>query len=526
MPRDPNRFYLRLVLCISFGLTHAARGEPPQDPGSGRISGRMLRNGSPSPVQVNLHRAGGSFVQSVRASPTGAFDFNPQGFGRYFVITQPEPEMPLQWVSQVIQVSRETPHVALPDLDCFAAGPISPAADQDFHRDEVREDRPILFRWSHHPGPAQYEISVQGLENGRSWKSGRVRGRTWRFTGGRLTGRRPLLQGYRWQLHVYPEHGQWHGHSRERLFYRRGYGRSVRLEGEFMFLEIPRWYRRFAEAIGLLAALDASYRLQQAMVGTQPFSGRRWGVLFDPAIQFAHSGNPVHVGSNFWRHDRPPWDTILHEMGHDFQTGSSRALTAAIVHQQTGYAFYHNFVEGLATLAVFYIADHAGQDAGGGFTRKALESMDQVTGECEKRCRLAWQACRSRGRGLADMDPDATDGMLLVLRDEFGWEMFERFFRLFLAGRDAEALCHQARTHEERVALVLAALSVSASTDLSARFREWGFPLVTESYERFLAAWGSMGRRAGQNLTGVTSGALPGGYQRPGARGSARPFRQ
>jgi hypothetical protein len=245
----------------------------------------------------------------------------------------------------------------------------------------------------------------------------------------------------------------------------------------------------------MVRVLDLAYLFQEDLTGRRPFGGQRAGVLFDTGIEFSHSGNPVHIGANYWRHDRPPWFTIFHEMGHDFQTGSSPGLTAALCHQSSGVSFYHDFVEALATLGAFYVSARVQEQPAAELDPSTIESVRRDVAETEERCRLSWRQHLEQNTPFEELNPDGTDGMLLELCDEFGWGMFRTFFRLFNSGDEALELCRRADTHPKRMALVFAALSAAASRDLRERFAKWKIPLSFSDYELYLAEWQRIAKR-------------------------------
>jgi len=332
-------------------------------------------------------------------------------------------------------------------------------------------------------------VKLRALQGETVWESGPVRRTNWRFHGGRSFRRAKLQKVYAWTLHVYPEHRLWQGHSRQQMLYKGGEGRPWRSDGGQVYLHVPRWYRKYAKEFQVLKALELTYKFHEELTGSRPFGGRQTGVLFDTGIEFAHSGNPAHIGANYWRYDQPPWFTIFHEMGHDFETGSSPSLSQAICHQRSGVPFYNAFVEAFATLAAFHAAERIEEMALRGLDPSTVESVRRNVGEREAECRLAWRNHLASGLDFGQLNPDSADGMLLELCDEFGWEAARRFFRLFGPNEEVLEMCREAKTHAERVSLVLAALSAAMCTDLSDRFHKWGFPVGPSEYETYLEKW-------------------------------------
>lgn len=465
------------------------RTEPSDEAPAGAIRGKFLRHAPTRPVKVNLHRGDGGFLRHLSPSPDGGFAAEGLHLGEYFLVTAPDRRLPVQWITPDLKLTEAKPVAELPPLDYLASVPVSPKRGQSYRRAVLTKDRPIIFRWSPYPGRVGYEVKLHALQGENAWESGRVRGTNWRFHGGRSFRRARLQKVYAWTLHIYPEHGLWQGHSRQQMLYKGGAGRLWRSDGEHVYLQVPRWYREHAKEFQALKALELAYQFHEDLTGRRPFGGRPAGVLFDSAIEFSHSGNPAHIGASYWRYDRPPWFTIFHEMGHDFETGCSPSLSEAICHQRSGVPFYNTFVEAFATLAAFHAAERMEEMALRGLDPSTVESVRRNVGERAAQCRLAWESHLAAGLDFDQLNPDSADGMLLELCDEFGWEAFRRFFRLFGPSDEVLEMCCQADTHPKRMSLVLSALSVAASQDLLDRFLKWGFPVDSSEYEIFREKW-------------------------------------
>ena len=82
------------------------------------------------------------------------------------------------------------------------------------------------------------------------------------------------------------------------------------------------------------------------------------------------------------------------------------------------------------------------------------------------------------------INPDMVDGMLIKICEKHGWKNLSTFFRYFHdEGPISAKIVEKANTMDERVTIVIAALSAAMDDDLRPKFRAWNFPIDDKIYD-------------------------------------------
>jgi hypothetical protein len=290
-------------------------------------------------------------------------------------------------------------------------------------------------------------------------------------------------------LAIYPKHSIWHGTSYVRDLLPGDLGAIHSHVGEYVTLEVPKWYDSTVEEFDLVNFLDVAYQVEQELSGVAPFHGKKGTIIYDPTISWAHSGLwvglPIHFGKGWFVEGQAPWFGFLHEMGHDFQTGAIKNFSDLIVHQDTGVPIYSGFVEGFATIAHFYAA-HVFQNRKdyGGISKAAHDAMMEDVQKRRTQYLNGLKQYEENGAPFHQINPDMVDGMLIRILEKKGWESLPSFFRYFHdSGPISKDIVGQANTHELRVTTIIAALGAATGEDLRPQFRRWNFPIDDQFHD-------------------------------------------
>lgn len=272
----------------------------------------------------------------------------------------------------------------------------------------------------------------------------------------------------------------------------------INLPGQYVSYFIPREWRSVSfedvwHTYQVVEATDQAYLLQKELTGVTPFKGAKQLFIGEPGksdqlVPCGISGNPIRLGLNVnepFPHNNcirdpsgyPHWDIILHEMGHNFTLGSVRFNQL--------YGGMIIYTEGLATLARMY-AEHiiASEPDHFDLSSAALESILNYI-EFNRNVYLDDLATyEERGSNFAEMNPNILDGIFIRLADEYGWQIFPRFFKIFQPQDERWHILDQADTEAKVHALTICALSVAARDDLRDMFRTWNFPIDNKFYQR------------------------------------------
>ncbi len=243
---------------------------------------------------------------------------------------------------------------------------------------------------------------------------------------------------------------------------------------------------------------DIAYHLEEELSGLRPFSGDIQFLANDPGhgadgtVPCGLSGNPVRLGTDVDKpvHNScmivayppatPQWGVYFHEMGHNFTWASPCFAEFASGSDSSNSNFVYS--EGLATAEGMYAAQMMSQR----HDQYAIppSSLDSIL-------LSVWHfgntpdldAYTSSGADYAQITPNVLDDIIMVLSEEYGYEILYRFFSVFLPGScpfpfaiDSDA---------EQATFFVASMSAATKADQRARFQgEWGFPIDEDYYSQ------------------------------------------
>jgi len=255
-------------------------------------------------------------------------------------------------------------------------------------------------------------------------------------------------------------------------------------------LEFPQWYKTTIDTLDLIRLLDTCYLLEKELAAGQvptlgPLPGEKQAFLYDSAITFAFSGNPIHFGKTLLKENNFPLFLSFHEMGHNFQFGGLPGFAYLLGdenYQRTSLTF--GFAEGLATLASLYITEKIDKEVLKASVQKLFEEEKKSMRE---KFGTALEFYENQGLDWTRITPDIIDGMCLRLGDRYGWEKFPVFFRIFLKSDVNDQIFELAGDDDtKRTTIFIAAFSAAVDDDLREQFREWNIPLDDQYYQAIL----------------------------------------
>jgi hypothetical protein len=192
----------------------------------------------------------------------------------------------------------------------------------------------------------------------------------------------------------------------------------------------------------------------------------------------------------------PNFIAMLHEFGHNCLS-ISNSLWRTFGHFGTD----PHFNEAFATLFALYAQqrilkapDHFGLNASfvEGLTREGWGTSISDRRHYFVDIRLG-EYLEAGARYPEQMNADVMEGILTLLGEKYGWDMYRRFFSIFYPPDEPWSFASQNET--ERATLFAAAISAAAQADARPMFRGWGFPLDQALYDRLLP---DLTRRAAQ----------------------------
>lgn len=264
-------------------------------------------------------------------------------------------------------------------------------------------------------------------------------------------------------------------------------------------------------------AYDCVYTCLRSLTGIVPFFGQRQHLAAVSVRSAFYSGNPVLAPFDVpWsarallKADGAPWGKPIHEMGHNFTLwyDSSCLLGRLLFYGRLPSPLY---VEGLANISALYVMHELGASptaygAPASYAPGLLGELGDLRRDWAGKALRSYQEKGSHYRpGIWNAsDIDAFVGMLILLADRFGWDIYPRFFSIFWPPN--EQLNFQTDTELGRATFFIAAISAAAKADLRKQFREWGFPCNDASYA---SLYPYLLRRASQRDGPATHGDLP-----------------
>ena len=227
-------------------------------------------------------------------------------------------------------------------------------------------------------------------------------------------------------------------------------------------------------------------------------------IVYVPSARAGHceglgmAGNPSTVGLNgLCPHNEDgeflAYKPVMHEVGHGFLTMSKYYWQvmggSTTPHPRPGGEWSESFA-----------------NFGGLFAVRALERDLTVVGlfreaEPGKSLIQTWGSQRRKQllSRLRDYElsndtsetvrKSARTGMLVMLGDKYGWDMWQRFFRIFHLGPAQDRLWNTVGVLPDEVQFhtaIIAALSAAAGEDLRPQFEAWRFPIDNELYNRII----------------------------------------
>ena len=204
----------------------------------------------------------------------------------------------------------------------------------------------------------------------------------------------------------------------------------------------------------IIPCLDEAYSLLTRLSGRLPYEGARIVLDFTEDIYWrlgipasGLAGNPTFI--SIW---------MLPEAG-----GDQEELICVLFHE-LGHVFLGNydfisgdFSEMLAEISKLYLLENLGfKELFNEQARKALEALRSYEEEAN----------------FSRINTEVLTGMMLELKEKYGWNMFKRYFKLV-----NRYTVFPRVSLERKINAFVYLLSIAAGEDLTGKFRDWGFPV-------------------------------------------------
>jgi len=247
----------------------------------------------------------------------------------------------------------------------------------------------------------------------------------------------------------------------------------------------------------VVAATDLASTLEQELTGIAPYLGQRQfltAIVSDSTYSLGgFSGNPIGLNiqynplSSCIQVDytgMPHFAVFFHEMGHNFQGGSSMLYSFFAAAPLVGTPVS----EGFANMCVLYTQrrimlanDHLG--LGSNAVNALIGPENYDTYPNFRDYLLGRLNDYEKAPSINSLDEHILDGMMIVICDNYGWECLPRFYSIFLPVTDHLPFdpLHDAPT------FLVASLSAAFQHDLLPYFRDqWRFPIDQAFYDQIL----------------------------------------
>lgn len=490
MRNKQNLYVLMVFITMSCLLINEANAGD----ANGEIRGVFFENEKPCSLRINIHNATtGLYFGKTDSDSNGIFVVSNLPDGDYYLITHPADvgvRMPLQWRTENLKIDETNPQKILRQVDGFAVKTLYPQDGESVDLENVIEQNPLTFRWSPYSAIANYEIEIYSTDKTQYYKSGRFDTCSFSFNGIFQDGSRFRKRLYRWELRVFPAGTEWVGTSKPQDLPAGDLGKIQRYEGQYIQMDFPKWYEPTIDAMDLVNLLDTGYSIEKELSAGQvpslgPLPGEKQGFLYDPTINFAYSGNPIHFGKNHLNENKFSLFITFHEMGHNFQFGGLPGFAYLLGEEYYDKtAIFNGLAEGLASLASLYVAETIDKNE---LTPLMKNLVDEENKSMREKFLAALESYETRKLGRDRMTPDILDGICIRLGDKFGWEMFPGFFRIFLKN-DVNDQIYQLAGNDDtkRTTIFVTAFSVAADHDLRKQFQKWNYPIDNKFYKTIL----------------------------------------
>jgi len=259
----------------------------------------------------------------------------------------------------------------------------------------------------------------------------------------------------------------------------------------------------------VVGATDVAYLLQEELTGVVPFHGTVQHFIGEPGESggmrvCGANGNPIRLGYNVSEppphnncirepEGHPHWGVMWHEMGHNFTLTPVRFLQ---LYGGGSGAVQLVYCETMASLALVYAQERVVSEPNhlglGDFTVTSIGGRNYgallFNKENSLRDLANYEASQAHFTELDNgQQIAALHGMLTKLGETYGWDIFPRFFKIFLPAEEPWDLFDQADTETKKHTVTVCALSIAADTDLRKHFTEWNFPIDEAFYQQIKA---------------------------------------
>lgn len=211
---------------------------------------------------------------------------------------------------------------------------------------------------------------------------------------------------------------------------------------------------------GWLSCLDSVYESYARLVGGVPFNGSRITILTTPGVEagyWALAGNPILWNNNVGIDksldgvkDNGDWNFgIMHEIGHTFSSYLREDGSRTNSEWNWNDEIFANFRMSYA------LEDQEGRMSQRGVYYTGAENMDYY--------KIAYD--ETLGAGLAKNNGDALHYTFLRIARKYGWQVYERAFRMLYALDESETA--SLKTDFDKFVFFLSYVSKAAGEDVT-----------------------------------------------------------
>ncbi len=244
---------------------------------------------------------------------------------------------------------------------------------------------------------------------------------------------------------------------------------------------VPDWYAKTMEEYDILEITEEMYERLKDLTGGVPDDGGIEALTYDYYTNVTHAGNPIILGDSkkddkkwgkskakrvdgelvfYDEENHPMWKAYAEEMAHNF-TEIDPILFLIFGNERS-------LCEGFASIGVYYATDIS--EGFKDLKKKGLETLKETHEWMEQISLPRVNMYIDAGAKMENLSSWVVSGILMKLQQEYGWDTYKEFFRIFRTINKEKDLLERIReggdlnptTIKQRIAYITWGLSKAA----------------------------------------------------------------